>query len=357
MALLSDRTRNATIRARTAMNVLIIPKADFDKLRQSVPAFGDVFKRAGQATREDRTARIRPCEPTRAAVDRSRQRQSGSARKRCRRLVRPAQLDHRGADRERPLTAYRFAGVHRHARAEQKGAPTIQAGHHRPDRHPRYLGDIAVAELVQLAQHDHLAQRRRERLDQSVETPQVGPAFQQRLGIDRGVATAPPNSSSASARRHPPGDCPRASCSTYAARSKQPALGIVSAIAVEIAKCPQKRLLHHIGGVGIIARHPSRERVSGIEMGQRYRFEPRPTRPIRVPDICLGKSGRVFDMVDRGRSHVETTGTPKATGPSFRAAPSACSGSIHQSRSLPRVRGEGMRPGGIKVLGGVGDLY
>jgi len=43
MALLSDRTRNATIRARNATNVLIIPKADFNKLRQSVPAFGDVF--------------------------------------------------------------------------------------------------------------------------------------------------------------------------------------------------------------------------------------------------------------------------------------------------------------------------
>jgi NADH dehydrogenase len=43
MALLSNRTRNATSRACTAMNVLIIPKADFDKLRQSVPAFGDVF--------------------------------------------------------------------------------------------------------------------------------------------------------------------------------------------------------------------------------------------------------------------------------------------------------------------------
>src|SRR5712671_1657289 len=43
MALLSDRTRNATIRARTAMDILIIPKADFNKLRQSVPAFGDVF--------------------------------------------------------------------------------------------------------------------------------------------------------------------------------------------------------------------------------------------------------------------------------------------------------------------------
>jgi NADH dehydrogenase len=43
MALLSDRTRNATLRARNATNVLIIPKADFNKLRQSVPAFGDVF--------------------------------------------------------------------------------------------------------------------------------------------------------------------------------------------------------------------------------------------------------------------------------------------------------------------------
>ena len=43
MALLSDRTRNATIRACNAMNVLIIPKGDFNKLRQSVPAFGNVF--------------------------------------------------------------------------------------------------------------------------------------------------------------------------------------------------------------------------------------------------------------------------------------------------------------------------
>jgi NADH dehydrogenase len=43
MALLSDRTRSATIRARTAMNVLIIPRGDFNKLRRSVPAFGKVF--------------------------------------------------------------------------------------------------------------------------------------------------------------------------------------------------------------------------------------------------------------------------------------------------------------------------
>jgi NADH dehydrogenase len=43
MALLTDRTRNATIRARTAMNILIIPKTDLDKLRRSVAIFGEVF--------------------------------------------------------------------------------------------------------------------------------------------------------------------------------------------------------------------------------------------------------------------------------------------------------------------------
>ncbi len=45
MALLSDQTRNATIRARSAVDVLIIPKHDFNKLRASVPAFGDVFSK------------------------------------------------------------------------------------------------------------------------------------------------------------------------------------------------------------------------------------------------------------------------------------------------------------------------
>ena len=48
MALLAERTRNATIRARTAMDVLIIPKADFDKLRQSVAAFGDAFSEVAE---------------------------------------------------------------------------------------------------------------------------------------------------------------------------------------------------------------------------------------------------------------------------------------------------------------------
>jgi NADH:quinone reductase (non-electrogenic) len=44
MALLSDTTRNATIRACTPTDVLIIPKAEFSKLRRSVPAFGDFFR-------------------------------------------------------------------------------------------------------------------------------------------------------------------------------------------------------------------------------------------------------------------------------------------------------------------------
>ena len=44
MALLTDKTRNATIKARTSMEVLLIPKGDFDRLRKSVPAFGEVFR-------------------------------------------------------------------------------------------------------------------------------------------------------------------------------------------------------------------------------------------------------------------------------------------------------------------------
>jgi NADH dehydrogenase len=48
MALLSDKTRNATIRAQTATDVLIIPKQDFNKLRQSVPAFEGVFRALAQ---------------------------------------------------------------------------------------------------------------------------------------------------------------------------------------------------------------------------------------------------------------------------------------------------------------------
>jgi NADH dehydrogenase len=43
MALLSDKTRNATIQASTAMQVLLIPKGDFDTLRKSIPAFDEVF--------------------------------------------------------------------------------------------------------------------------------------------------------------------------------------------------------------------------------------------------------------------------------------------------------------------------
>jgi CRP-like cAMP-binding protein len=43
MAVLSDTSRSATIRARTRMDVLLVSKADFDLLKTSVPAFGQVF--------------------------------------------------------------------------------------------------------------------------------------------------------------------------------------------------------------------------------------------------------------------------------------------------------------------------
>ncbi len=43
MALLSGAGRNATVRAATSVNLLLIAKADFDQLKSNVPAFGEVF--------------------------------------------------------------------------------------------------------------------------------------------------------------------------------------------------------------------------------------------------------------------------------------------------------------------------
>ena len=45
MALLNDVTRNATVRAHTTMDVLVVSKSDFETLKTSVPAFGDVFRK------------------------------------------------------------------------------------------------------------------------------------------------------------------------------------------------------------------------------------------------------------------------------------------------------------------------
>jgi hypothetical protein len=40
------------------MNVLIIPKEDFDKLRHSVPAFGEIFRALAKKRTESREAQI-----------------------------------------------------------------------------------------------------------------------------------------------------------------------------------------------------------------------------------------------------------------------------------------------------------
>jgi len=56
MAVLSDTSRNATVRARTRMNVLIVSKNDFDLLKAAVPVFGQVFR--DLATRRS-TARMK----------------------------------------------------------------------------------------------------------------------------------------------------------------------------------------------------------------------------------------------------------------------------------------------------------
>jgi NADH dehydrogenase len=43
MAVLSDASRNATVRALSQMDVLIVSKGDFDQLKTGVPAFGEIF--------------------------------------------------------------------------------------------------------------------------------------------------------------------------------------------------------------------------------------------------------------------------------------------------------------------------
>ncbi|MFY9804564.1 MAG: FAD-dependent oxidoreductase [Candidatus Acidiferrales bacterium] len=45
MAVLTDSTRNATVLARTPMDVLLISKTDFQLLKSSVPAFGEFFSK------------------------------------------------------------------------------------------------------------------------------------------------------------------------------------------------------------------------------------------------------------------------------------------------------------------------
>jgi NADH:ubiquinone reductase (H+-translocating) len=44
MAVLSDQSRNATVKARTAVDVLLIPKDDFARLGENLPAFAEVFR-------------------------------------------------------------------------------------------------------------------------------------------------------------------------------------------------------------------------------------------------------------------------------------------------------------------------
>lgn len=45
MAVINDVTRNATVRARTTMDVLLVSKNDFDSLKGNIPAFGEVFRK------------------------------------------------------------------------------------------------------------------------------------------------------------------------------------------------------------------------------------------------------------------------------------------------------------------------
>jgi NADH dehydrogenase len=58
MAVLGDCTRNATIRARTPVRVLSMSKSDFNKIRETVPAFANVFSDLAK----DRSGVVKPGE-------------------------------------------------------------------------------------------------------------------------------------------------------------------------------------------------------------------------------------------------------------------------------------------------------
>src|SRR5438128_2639545 len=172
----------------------------------------------------------------------------------------------------------------------------MEPRHHRADRHPGDLGDLAIAELVQLAQYDHFAQRRRQRFDKHIETPQIGPALQQRLGIGRSVRRV---RASFVVRRlgFERDDVRRAIAFEPAVAGapydpQQPALCVALTIGVEIAKRPEHRFLHDIGGIGIVARQPACQRIGGVEMRQHHALEPAATpalgdpRHLLYPAIC-----------------------------------------------------------------------
>ncbi len=57
MAVLGDIGRNATVRATTALDVLLIPKADFKLLQQNVPAFGQAFSEIARVRAAENAAR------------------------------------------------------------------------------------------------------------------------------------------------------------------------------------------------------------------------------------------------------------------------------------------------------------
>jgi hypothetical protein len=169
----------------------------------------------------------------------------------------------------------------------------MEAGHDRSDRYPRNLSDLAVMEPVQLAHNNHLAPRRRERLDELVETPQIRSTLQQRLGINRSCR----NLAAEFSLRVERGDIrwPIAGKPAVAGVPddlKQPAFGIAAVVAGEITKRSQKRFLHDIARIGIVARQPSRQGVSGVEMRQCYPLKPLTTTPIHIPRQVPGLAAR-----------------------------------------------------------------
>ncbi len=131
-----------------------------------------------------------------------------------------------------------------------------------------------------------------------IETPQLGSALQQDLGIDRSYRDLAAKFRLGIERgdlRWPVAREP--SVAGVPDDLEQPTLRIPAAIAVEIKKRPQRCFLHDIACIGIVARQPSRKRIGGIEMRQYYFFKPVTMPPIRIPSDLPGFDGCPSEIV------------------------------------------------------------
>jgi signal recognition particle subunit SEC65 len=159
--------------------------------------------------------------------------------------------------------------------------------HHRADRHAEHFGDVAIRQVVDVAQHDRFAERLRQRGHQAADGLVVMPAHQFRF---RRSLRLPPerlvrrNFVIRALRRRRLRDAARElRLADVAQDRQQPGFHGRPAIGVEMAQRPQEAFLHGVVGIRGVAHQITGERVRVVEKRQR-RLAKSP-RPVGVAVI------------------------------------------------------------------------